>query len=85
MPGAAEVELHTLPGSPLPAEITKLGYEVTQIGETERILPGVIVEKFTRRTDGELEPLTEGSTRRVALTVSHAGIVRVERHSFEVP
>jgi hypothetical protein len=34
---------------------------------------------------GELEPLTAGSTRPVAETRMHAGIVRVERYGFDMP
>jgi len=35
--------------------------------------------------DGQLEPLTTGSTRAVALTTRHAGIVKVRCFSFELP
>jgi hypothetical protein len=61
-----------------------LGYDVTEAGEGERILAGAIVERFTRRADGELV-LTEGSTRAVAETRTHAGIVTVRRYSFTMP
>jgi len=62
-----------------------LGYDVIEDGETERILAGAVVERFTRRADGELEPLTPGSTAVVAETRTHAGIVTVRRYSFTMP
>ena len=51
-----------MPSSALPAELEAQGYKVIPAGGGERILAGSIVERFTRRADGELEPLTEGST-----------------------
>jgi hypothetical protein len=63
-----------LPDSALPDELRVRGYDVTEIGDGERILPTAIVEKFVARADGEFEPLTEGSTRPIASTVTHAGI-----------
>jgi hypothetical protein len=35
--------------------------------------------------DGQLEPLTSGSTRAVAQIVTHAGICVVRRHAFDIP
>jgi hypothetical protein len=84
IPGEVEVEMQALPDSTLPAEIAKLGYDVREIGETERILPSGIVERFTRRADGELELLTPGSTTAVAETRTHAGIVEVKRFAFDI-
>jgi hypothetical protein len=51
------VTMERLPGSSLPDELRARGYEVTATGEGERILPAAITERFTRRADGELEPL----------------------------
>jgi hypothetical protein len=53
------VTIECLPGSTLPDELRKAGYDVTEIGEGERILPTAIVEKFVARADGEFEPLTK--------------------------
>jgi hypothetical protein len=50
----------------------------------ERFLPAAIVEHFTRRADGELEPLVVGSTRRVAATWTHAGVSQVKRYVFDL-
>jgi hypothetical protein len=74
IPGAVVVTVEYLPGSTLPADLCNAGYDFTEIGEGERILPTAIVEKFVARADGEFEPLTEGSTRPIASTVTHAGI-----------
>ena len=72
--------LETLPASRVPDELRRLGYDVTETGEEgERILPTAIIERFVRRADGELEPLTEGSTRPIAETRTHAGIAKVKR------
>jgi hypothetical protein len=46
----------------------------SEIGDGARILPHQIVERFVRRADGELEPLTEEITGPIASTVTHAGI-----------
>lgn len=83
VPGAVEVTMECLPGT-LPDDLRGLGYDVSATGETERILPGAIVEKFVTGSDGALQPLTEGSTRSVTLTVTHAGIAKVTRYKFEL-
>jgi hypothetical protein len=43
-----------------------------------------VIERFTRRADGELEPLIEGSSKPVAEMRTHAGITRVRRYAFEM-
>jgi hypothetical protein len=73
------------PDSTLPDELRKPGHDVREIGDGERILAGAIVEKFVRRADGELEPLTVGSTGPVAEVRRHAVIVRTERFVFDIP
>ena len=47
-----------------------------------RIIAGTIVERFTRRAEGELEPFTEGSTKPMVEAKTHAGIVKVKRYVF---
>lgn len=84
MAGEVEVEMQCLPGSTLPDELRGFGYDVTETGDAERILSGAIIEKFIAGADGALEPLTTGSTRPVALTVTHAGICRVQRWAFSL-
>ncbi|WP_334406066.1 hypothetical protein [Bradyrhizobium sp. AZCC 2289] len=66
----------------LPAALRELGYDLTEIGETERILAGAVVERFK---NGELEPLIEGSTKPVAQIVTHAGICKTARYVFIFP
>jgi hypothetical protein len=38
--------------------------------------------RLIQNADGALEPLTSGSTRPVALTVTHAGTCKVMRYGF---
>jgi hypothetical protein len=85
VPGANDVTFECLPGSTLPDELRKLGYDVVEIGEGQRILPHQITEKFVTRADGELELLTEGSTRPITSVVTHAGIVRTKQFAFSMP
>jgi hypothetical protein len=56
-----------LPGSTLSDELRQLGYDVTEIGEGERIIPGAITEVV----------VTEHST--VPITVTYAGTCKVKR------
>jgi hypothetical protein len=85
VPGAAEVTVECLPDSALPDDLRGLGYDVREVGGGERILPHRIVQQFVRRADGELEPLTEGSTKPIAETRTHAGIAKVKQYAFEMP
>jgi hypothetical protein len=48
------------------------------------ILATGIMERFSRRADGVLEPPTAESTWSLAETRTHAGIVRVERYAFDL-
>jgi hypothetical protein len=47
-------------------------------------VPTAIVEKFVTGADGTFVALIEGSTRPVASTVTHAGIIRVQRFAFDM-
>ena len=71
-----------LPGSSLPGEQQARGYDLVATGDGERIVPTAITEQFCMGADGQLEPLISGSTRPVAQTVTHAGIVKVMRFAF---
>ena len=66
----------------MPDELCAAGYALRSLGEGERILPAAITQKFVLNSSGALEPLTTGSTRRVASKVTHAGIRAVECYSF---
>ncbi|MDN5003890.1 hypothetical protein ACFQZO_23930 [Bradyrhizobium sp. GCM10027634] len=84
IPGAAEVTMECLPGSTLPHSLQGLGYDVVEIGEGVRILTNAIVEHFVVVVGAALEPLTAGSTRPVALTVTHAGVAKVRRYGLNL-
>ena len=62
-----------------------LGYIVEKTGESQRILSQAMTVKFTTRADGELEPLTEGSTKPVTMHTTHAGIATVEQYDLRMP
>jgi hypothetical protein len=83
--GAVEVEMQCLPSSPLPNELRGLGYDLTEIGETQRIVATAIVQRLVIGADGEHQVLTEGSTRPMTSTVTHAGICRVQPYAFKLP
>lgn len=85
LPGHAEVMIECLPGSALPEDLRGLGYQLRAIHDGERILAGPIVERFVAGPDGELVPITEGSTRQIAGTRTHAGICQVWRFAFNIP
>jgi hypothetical protein len=63
----------------LPADLRQLGCDVTEMGEGERILASAITQKMTLTSCGVFEEITEGSTKPIAETRTHAGIVRVVR------
>ena len=84
VPGDVEVTIEVLPGSSLPDELQAQGYDLTPTGDGERIVSTAITERFCMGADGELEPLTSGSTRAVAQVVTHAGICKVKRFAFRI-
>jgi hypothetical protein len=55
------------------------------LGDGERILATAITEQCTLNAGGEFEPLTQGSTKPIASTVTHAGIVKMKRFAFDMP
>jgi hypothetical protein len=84
VPGAREVRLEVLPGSPLPNALRARGYDVQrdEPAHGERILPHSIVEWFVRGGDGAFELATAGSTKPIASRVTHAGVAKVEKYWF---
>ena len=74
-----------LVGSPLPAQLTAMGYIVEKIGESQRILPHAVVQRFEVSSSGALVPATEGSTKPVTVTVANAGIATVEQYDLRMP
>ncbi|WP_154072342.1 hypothetical protein [Bradyrhizobium erythrophlei] len=83
--GARELRFDALVGSPLPAQLTAMGYIVEKIGESQRILPHAVVQRFEVSSSGALVAATEGSTRPVSVTVTNAGIATVERFDLRIP
>jgi hypothetical protein len=81
VPGAREVRIECLPGSALPATLTRTGYELRRGEDGTRILPVAVSQVFVQNADGALA-VAEGSTRMVTHS---AGIAPVERWSFTLP
>jgi hypothetical protein len=79
-PGEQTARLEVIDGSTLPSELRAAGYNLAYDGEGQRILHGSIVERFDQA--GAL--IAEGSTRPVARTIDHAGIVETRRYSFDI-
>lgn len=72
-------------GSPLPDQLRDTGYDVTVIGQTQRILPHAIEQKFVIGAGGVLELATAGSTRPITQTTTHAGIVTTTVYELRMP
>jgi hypothetical protein len=85
VPGSPEVTFDCLPDSAFPEDMRSRGRILRDEGDGQRILATAITERFARRADGELEPVTAESTRPIAETRTHAGIVKVKRYAFEMP
>ena len=77
--------MECLPDSTLPTELRKAGYDVREIEDGERIPHSAVTEHFTLTSSGAFEPLSPNSTKTIAETVRHAGIVKVRRFAFEIP
>ncbi len=63
----------------------KLGYVVTEIGETQRILAHAITEMLTTSSSGALIPATEASTRPVTVQVTQPGLATVIQYDLRMP
>lgn len=84
VPGDKVITFDCLEHSPFPEEMRQCGYILQDEGDGQRILASALVEHFVRAADGQLELLTEGSTRPIAESRHHAGICRVRKWSFEL-
>jgi hypothetical protein len=62
----------------------KLGYVVTEIGETQRILAHAITEMLTT-SSGALVAATDDSTRPVATQITQAGLAVVMQYELRMP
>jgi hypothetical protein len=58
---------------------------VTEIRQSQRILPHAIGDKYVIGAGGDLELATAGSTRPISQTVTHAGIVTTTVFDLRVP
>jgi hypothetical protein len=65
VPGDPDMRFQTLIGSPLPDALRAAGYDVTETGQTQRILPQAIVEELVILPDGSAAPPIENSSRPV--------------------
>ena len=74
-----------LVGSALPSQLTTLGYSVEKIGESQRILPHAVAQRFEVSSSGALIPATEGSTKPTSMVVTNAGIATVEQYDLRMP
>jgi hypothetical protein len=83
--GAKIVAMECLPDSTLPDDLRALGYRPLPDGLGERILHNAIVHRFSSRADGGLDLMVAGSTMAADHVVTHAGIVTVQRWTFELP
>jgi hypothetical protein len=85
VPGDPEMRLQTLPGSALPDQLAALGYIVERTGETQRILPHAVAQKFEVSSSGALVSPTGGSTKPTSVVVTNAGIAIVEVYDLRMP
>jgi hypothetical protein len=85
VPGAREMRFEALPGSPLPDRLRGLGYIVERTGESQRILPNAIVEKFETSSSGALVAAVENSTKPVTTRITHAGLATVVQYDMRLP
>ena len=82
IPGDLKMRLEALPGSPLPAQLTALGWYVERTGETQRILPNAVAQKLALSSSGAL---IAAARRPAALVVTGAGIAIVEQFELRRP
>jgi hypothetical protein len=85
IPGDPDIRFKAVPSPPLPDQLRAAGYEVTEIGTTQRILAHAVEQKFVIGTSGSLELATAGSSRPVTQTVTHAGIVVTTVYELREP
>jgi hypothetical protein len=74
-----------LVGSPPPDQLAALGYTVEKTGESQRILPHAVAQRFEVSSSGALIPATEGSTKPTSMLVTNAGIATVEQYDLRMP
>jgi hypothetical protein len=65
-------------------DLRKLGYVVEKIGESQRILPHAVAQRFEVSSSGALIPATEGSSSPVSEQITNAGIATVEQYDLRM-
>jgi hypothetical protein len=85
VPGDPEMRFEALPDSGLPAALRGLGYIVEPTGQTQRILPHAIVEKFETSSSGAPVTAVENSTRPVTMRVTNPGLTTVVQYDLRLP
>jgi hypothetical protein len=63
----------------------KLGYVVTEIGETQRILAHAITENLITSSSSALIAATENSTRPVTVQVTQPGLATAIQYDLRMP
>jgi hypothetical protein len=61
------------------------GFIIEKTGESQRILPHAVAQRFETSSSGALVPPTEGSTKPVSLVITNAGVARIERYDLWMP
>jgi hypothetical protein len=69
----------------LPAALRDLGYVDEKTGQSQRILPHAVTERFETSSSGALLTATENSTKPVTTRVTHAGIATVIQYDLRMP
>jgi len=67
------------------ANIARLGYIVEKTGESQRILPHAVTQRFEVSSSCALVAPTEGSTKPTTVTVTNAGIATVLQYDLRMP
>jgi hypothetical protein len=78
------VNFDALVGSALPEHLAAMGYIVEKVGESQRILPYALAQRFEVSSSGALIPPTEGSTKPMTVTVTNAGVAVVEQFDLRM-
>jgi hypothetical protein len=79
------MRFQALPDSGLPAAVRDLGYVVEHMGQSQRILPHAITERFETSSSGGLVTATEDSTKPVTTRITHAGLATVVQYDLRLP
>jgi hypothetical protein len=86
VPGDPLMRMECLTDSPLPEALRQMGYDVEATGQSrERMIPNAITEQLVRTSSGAFAFASQGSTAKIALRVTHAGLVLVDEFRLHAP